>query len=559
MSAKPILPAATLVLLRPGAAGPEVFMLQRSSKASFMANAYVFPGGMLESSDGDPRLLARVRGLSEREANERLRLPGGALGYFVAAVRECFEEAGILLATEDDGRAIGRQRLQALAAKRAALNAGTLSFVDFVESERLRIDVSRLAYFDHWITPASMNKRFDTRFFVAVAPDEHDGAHDDTETVASVWATPAEVMERANRKEIEIIFVTRAVLRQLAGFRTPEEACAHANELDEIIVNRPCVAQGRDGKKVFRPGDAPYAEIHWSDPQETMQTTYDLVPDQPKRLDRHVTRILAANPGYATGPGTNTYLVGTDELAVIDPGPALPEHIDAILKAGEGRIRWVLCTHTHIDHSPAAAAIRAATGAVLLGRSAPPNVRHDEDFKPDRELAHGERLAIGGVHLRVLHTPGHASNHLCYLLEETKMLFTGDHIMQGSTVVITPPDGNMKTYLASLEALLAEDIGILAPAHGYLIGHPHKEVRRLIRHRGVREAKVLGTLQRLGGASIDEMLPRVYDDAPAFLHAMAAKSLTAHLDKLLEEGRVQVHSGRYSVTAPAVAKPGATG
>jgi len=559
MTTVKLFPSATLVLLRPGPQGPEVFMLERSSKASFMAGAYVFPGGMLETADADPRLLARVVGLSELQANERLRMPQGGLSWWVAAVRECFEEAGILLACEEDGTAIGRERLEGLAAQRTALNAGTLGFLDFVEGERLLIDARRLAVFDHWITPASLPRRFDTRFFLAIAPEQHDGRHDDTETVASVWARPQEVVERANRKEVELVFVTRHVLADLARFKSPEEAFDHAEGLDEIETTRPCWALGREGRKLFRLGDAPYAEVHWSDPEESMQTTYDLVADVPKRLDRYVTRIVANNPGYATGPGTNTYLVGDGELAVIDPGPLLEEHIAAILAAGEGRIRWVLATHTHRDHSPAAAAISAATGATILGRAAPVRSTHDESFKPERELAHGERLALGGISLRVVHTPGHASNHLCYLLEETGMLFTGDHVMQGSTVVITPPDGDMRAYLQSLEALLAEELEILAPGHGYLIGNPRKEVRRLIRHRGMREAKVLGTLRRIGAASLDEMLPKVYDDVPPVLHAMAAKSLAAHLDKLVAERRVSLDAGRYSTGLAAVAKSGASG
>jgi glyoxylase-like metal-dependent hydrolase (beta-lactamase superfamily II)/8-oxo-dGTP pyrophosphatase MutT (NUDIX family) len=534
-------------------------MLQRSSKADFMAGAYVFPGGGVDDGDRDPRLIERLRGLSAEEANARMGVARDGLAYWIAAVRECFEEAGILLACEEDGRPVGHERLATLEAQRGALNSGTLSFAAFIESARLVIDAGRLAFFDHWITPASLARRFDTRFFLAVAPERHEGAHDDTETVASVWTRPQDAIARFERKEIDLVFVTRAVLAELARFASPEEAFAHASALEEIEVNRPCHADGRAGKKLFRLGDPAYAEIRWSDPEETMQTSYDITPDLPKPLDRFVTRVTAANPGYATGPGTNTYLVGERELAVIDPGPALPAHIDAILAAGAGRIRWVLCTHTHIDHSPAAEAIRRATGAELFGRSAPTGTSQDPSFRPARELAHGERLALGGVHLRVLHTPGHASNHLCYLLEETRMLFTGDHVMQGSTVVISPPDGDMRAYLRSLELLLDEDVAILAPGHGYLIGNPRKEVRRLIRHRGMREAKVLATLRRLGEASLEEMLPRVYDDVQPALHAMAARSLGAHLDKLVAEQRAQLQNGRYRASGSSLANSSSGG
>ena len=181
----------------------------------------------------------------------------------------------------------------------------------------------------------------------------------------------------------------------------------------------------------------------------------------------------------------------------------------------------------------------------MLGRPAPEG--QDATFRPDFVVENGQRIDLGGVTLRAIHTPGHASNHLCYLLEQTKMLFTGDHVMQGSTVVINPPDGEMRAYLASLERLLAEDIAIIAPGHGYLIGAPHKELRRLIAHRMARENKVLKHLIALREASLEELLPLVYDDVPPRVHRVAARSLTAHLDKLVAEGTVRPSGGRFTL------------
>jgi glyoxylase-like metal-dependent hydrolase (beta-lactamase superfamily II) len=244
-----------------------------------------------------------------------------------------------------------------------------------------------------------------------------------------------------------------------------------------------------------------------------------------------------------TGPGTNTYLLGEHELAVIDPGPAIDSHIEKLLAAGN--IRWILCTHTHQDHSPAAAALKKATGARIFGRPAPAG--QDASFSPDQVLEHGERVQLGALALKAIHTPGHASNHLCYLLEDTRMLFTGDHVMQGSTVVINPPDGDMRAYLASLELLLGEDIAILAPGHGYLIGEPHREVRRLVQHRLKREDKVREALARLGEPTLEEMLPLVYDDVPQRMHGVAARSLTAHLQKLVADGAAHAKDGRYTL------------
>jgi len=172
----------------------------------------------------------------------------------------------------------------------------------------------------------------------------------------------------------------------------------------------------------------------------------------------------------------------------------------------------------------------------------------DASFAPDVALSGGERIVLHPeAALRAIHTPGHASNHLCYLLEQTKMLFTGDHVMQGSTVVINPPDGDMRVYLQSLERLLAEDIAIIAPGHGYLIGAPHKEVRRLIAHRLNRERKVVAALVKLEHPSLEEMLPLVYDDVPERIHRVAARSLTAHLDKLVAEGAVRLEESRYTL------------
>ncbi|MBS0337978.1 MAG: MBL fold metallo-hydrolase [Proteobacteria bacterium] len=540
-------PAATLILLRDGDAGPEIFMLKRSPSAAFVANAYVFPGGGLDAADH--KALDRVSGLTEAEANRRLGVDAGGLAYWVAAVRECFEEAGILIATRESGEPLEPGHADALAVHREAVNAGTLAFGDLLARERLAIPAERIAYFSHWITAPGRPRRFSARFFVARAPHGQHGSHDDSETVASEWVRPHVALERCAKGEIELVHPTRISLTELAAFDRAEAAFEFASSRVDIEADASCWATGKDGRKLFRRNDPPYAEIHWSDPEEAGDTSYDLVPGVAKRLDRHVTRIIAPNPGMMTGPGTNTYLVGGDELALIDPGPAIDSHIEAVLAAGAGRIKWVLCTHTHMDHSPAAKRIKEATGAVVMGRPAPKGASQDQAFAPDRVPGHGERLALGAVTLRVIHTPGHASNHLCYLLEDTRMLFTGDHVMQGSTVVINPPDGNMLAYFASLEMLLAEDLAILAPGHGYLIGRPHKEVRRLIAHRLGREEKVVAALRKLGAATLDELVPEVYGDVPPKLHPVAARSLSAHLEKLLAERRARLQSERWSLAA----------
>jgi glyoxylase-like metal-dependent hydrolase (beta-lactamase superfamily II)/8-oxo-dGTP pyrophosphatase MutT (NUDIX family) len=548
---KPALrPAATLLLLREASGAPEVFMLQRTSKAAFLPGAFVFPGGALDPDDSSERAAGRVRGLDDAQASARLGLASGGLAYWVAAARECFEESGILLAFDERDLPVDPRRAGSLESFRQPLNAGTLLFSEFLEKENLFIHAQDIAYYSHWITAPGRPRRFSTRFFVACAPAGQHGAHDRSETVHSVWVSPREALERGKRGEIELIFPTRSTLSDLAALPTPRAVLEHARSLGDIQVNAACWALDHEGsQRLFRRADAPYFEIHWSDPEEKGNTCFVIQPGIPKRLDRLVTRITAPNPGAMTGPGTNTYLVGEEEIAVIDPGPAIESHIAKIIETGAGRIRWILTTHTHLDHSPAAAALKAATGAQVLGRPAPPGASQDQGYAADRVLADGERLQTEHFGLRAVHTPGHASNHLCYLLEQTKMLFTGDHVMQGSTVVINPPDGDMRAYLASLEKLLAEDIAIIAPGHGYLVGAPHKEVRRLVAHRLAREAKVAAALKRRGAATLEELVPDVYDDVSPKLHPVAMRSLTAHLDKLVADGRARQAAGRYILTA----------
>ncbi|MCC6210118.1 MAG: MBL fold metallo-hydrolase [Burkholderiales bacterium] len=539
-------------------------MLQRTSKAAFLPGAFVFPGGALDPDDASERALRRVRGLDDAQASARLGIPAGGLAYWVAAARECFEESGILLAWDEHDRPVPPERAAALESLRAPLNAGTLRFSEFLEREGLFVRAQEIAYYSHWITAASRPRRFSTRFFLACAPAGQQGAHDRSETVHSVWVSPRDALERGRRKEIELIYPTHSTLADLAAMRTPREAFEHARRLDEIEVNAACWALDHEGSlRLFRRADPPYYEIHWSDPEEKGDTCFVIQPGIAKRLDRLVTRITAPNPGMMTGPGTNAYLVGRrDEggaLAVIDPGPAIDSHVAKILEEGAGRsgsrIRWILTTHTHPDHSPAAALLKAATGAQVIGMPRPEHGHQDHGFAPDRVPADGERLQLDGCALRAVHTPGHASNHLCYLLEETRMLFTGDHVMQGSTVVINPPDGDMRVYLASLERLLALNAAIFAPGHGYLIGAPQREIRRLIAHRLAREAKVAAALQRRGPSTLEELVTDVYDEVSPRLHAVAMRSLAAHLDKLVAEGRARRAAGRYILSADERSAP----
>ena len=258
----------------------------------------------------------------------------------------------------------------------------------------------------------------------------------------------------------------------------------------------------------------------------------------PHRLNPTVRRIVAPNPGVMTGPGTNTYLLGNEEIAVLDPGPAIPEHIEAILAAGAGKIRWIVCTHTHPDHSPAWQAIAEATGAEVIGASPADDMFQDDTFQPSAELQHDDVLQTAEFTLRAVHTPGHVSNHFCFFLEQEQMLFAGDHIMNGSTVVIVPPSGDMKAYIESLQLLLEYPLKFIAPGHGEVLEDSAAVVEWLVNHRLKRESKVVDKLEGLGLADMDALVAAVYDDVDVSLHDMAKLSLRAHLIKLETERRV---------------------
>jgi glyoxylase-like metal-dependent hydrolase (beta-lactamase superfamily II) len=268
-----------------------------------------------------------------------------------------------------------------------------------------------------------------------------------------------------------------------------------------------------------------------------------IVPGVASALSPLVRRIVAPNPGMMTGPGTNTYLVGIDEIIVVDPGPDDAAHLDSIAGCGGDRIRWIVCTHTHPDHSPGVAGLKARTGAEVRAFDS------RDGLEIDVPMADGDSIEATEFVLRALHTPGHASNHLCFLLEQERMVFSGDHVMDGSTVVISPPDGDMAVYLQSLERLraLRRKLKTIAPGHGHIIEDPMARVDAYIAHRLEREAQVLAALQA-GPTTIDAIVADLYADVREELHPVAAKTVWAHLRKLADEGKAKgkAFDGRWS-------------
>jgi glyoxylase-like metal-dependent hydrolase (beta-lactamase superfamily II) len=276
----------------------------------------------------------------------------------------------------------------------------------------------------------------------------------------------------------------------------------------------------------------------------------DFPPGEAHKVSPLIRRLVAPNPSAFTFHGTGTYIVGRGKVTVIDPGPMIESHLQAILDALRGEaVTHILVTHTHVDHSPLARPLQRATAAPIWGCGPHASGTHEQgerveeggdfDFVPDRQLAHGEVVTGVGWTFEAVHTPGHTSNHLCFALREEKALFTGDHVMGWSTSVISPPDGDMRAYMASLDLLLTRDDAVYWPTHGGPVREPKPFVRAFIAHRREREAAILACLGD-GVRHIRDMVPRIYGDTiPRQLYPAAARSLFAHMIDLVERGVVR--------------------
>lgn len=270
-------------------------------------------------------------------------------------------------------------------------------------------------------------------------------------------------------------------------------------------------------------------------------------PETIEALHPLVRRVMADNPSPFTFWGTQTYIVGNDAgVAVIDPGPDDSAHVDAILSlVGQAPLLAIMCTHTHRDHSPATRPLQARTGAPIIGCAAlaldddgpRADAAFDRDYVPDRVLADGDRVEGKGWALEAVATPGHTSNHLCFALAGEGILFTGDHVMGWSTTVVSPPDGDMAAYMASLDKLMNREDRIYYPAHGGPIDNPRRFVRGLAGHRKQREGQILRLLER-GVNAIPAMVKRMYVGVDPFLHPAAGRSVLAHLIDLETRGLV---------------------
>ena len=268
--------------------------------------------------------------------------------------------------------------------------------------------------------------------------------------------------------------------------------------------------------------------------------------DAPAMIEPGVLRLTANNPSAFTQDGTQTYIVGTKDVAVIDPGPVDDAHLAAIMAAIDGRpVVAIMCTHTHRDHSPLAAGLKAATGGPIIG-CAPlalddlgprADASFDHDYAPDRVLADGESVAGDGWTLTALATPGHTSNHLCFALPQSKALFSGDHVMGWSTSIVSPPDGDMGDYMRSLALLMERDDRVYYHGHGAAVENPQRLVRGMMGHRKQREGQILRLLER-GSGDLGTMVQAMYSGLDKRMHPAAARSVLAHLLDLRARGLV---------------------
>ena len=520
-------PAATILLLRDGTDGVEVLMTRRSPTASFAPGAFVFPGGAVDEDDG----CARVQALSDAHADQSPELRR----FIVAAIREAFEELGVLLARDAQRTPVVATRAARLAADRDT------DFLAMLEAEGLRLALDDVRWFAHWVTDRDLPRRFDARFLMARLPPGQIAVADEREQFEPVWVAPSRALARHDAGDFPMIFPTIRTLRRMAGARSSDELLALAGAAQPLWVSSP--RAGRVGGEIvrFSEEESPFGELALVSPDGQIVHDLDWQCERAVPLLRHVARLTAPNPGRMTGPGTNTYLIGDEQsgFVVIDPGPPIDAHIDRLRTLIGDRLRLILCTHSHPDHSPGAFMLQQGRDVRIHGLASAATAAEHSIFVPDESIADGARFEAGGVTIRAIHTPGHAANHVCFFIEEDRLLFSGDHILNGSTTIVGPPDGNMRDYLDSLDRLAALDSAFILPAHGHVIGSPTKAISDLIRHRLKREGKVLEAIRRLPGKGLEDLVTIAYDDTPKELHGIAQRSLFAHVEKLIDDGVVR--------------------
>ncbi|MFM8590282.1 MAG: MBL fold metallo-hydrolase, partial [Limnohabitans sp.] len=495
--------------------------------ASFAPGAYVFPGGGIDPADAEAHPQA-----SRRPGQSDLHLTQA-----IAAIRESFEELGVLLARGPDGR--WADALDIAAMDRSG------PFAAQCRARGLQLAADLVYILAHWITDRDLPLRFDVPFLVARMPDGQTPVADEAEQFEPVWVRPADALARYEAGQFFIIFPTIRTLERLKAYGSVDPALTACAATEEPLWTSCPRAGWLAGQEMrYMEHEPPYGELALVSPDGQIVHHLDWQTEQPVTLLKNVQRLTAPNPGVMTGPGTNSYLVGDPNTGfiAIDPGPADPDHLERLWRAAGGNIRFIVCTHSHPDHSPGAAPLQAMCKIrpPILGMASRPTARAHSQFQPDRELVDGERLVLGAgavTHtLLALHTPGHAATLVCFVLEEDGLRCSGDPVLNGSTTVIDPPDGHMGDYLNSLDLLVAacdqHSIEFILPAHGHVLGFAKHAITQLKAHRLKREAKIATAMQALPHGTLAQWVEKAYDDVPPRLWPVAARSLQAHVDHI---------------------------
>lgn len=482
-------PAATLVIMRDSRHGPEVLLTVRPDTMRFMAGAVVFPGGAVASADHDLGWeKASARSAAEAAAALDSEEPTLALGSFIAALRESYEEVGLIL---------GEGPVDELA--RADGESPQRFFERCIELG-IVLSTDELVPAGRWVTPLGSPIRFDTRFFVTRAPDGWEPDPDPEEVAGTSWSTPAQALLELSSGRAIMAPPTVEMLQLLERFASVSEAVASLSQ--EEGVGQPGILS--------------------------------------VRLSPAVHVVLAPNPGVMTGPGTNTYIVGTGPTVVIDPAASDPDYLDTVVRIA-GEVESILITHRHSDHVGGAARLAGMTDAPV--RAFGSELAGDAPVDP---LEDGDVIEVPGASLRVLHCPGHASDHLCFYLEGTASLFAGDNVLGEGTAVIAPPDGDMSDYLATLRRLRELHIDRIYPGHFRPLDGGERIIEGYLSHRKAREDQIVATLTS-GPRRAEEIVEEVYTDTPAQLHPIAAFQVAGHLEMLEDEGRVTRDGDRWAL------------
>ena len=480
--------AATLAILRDGPTGLEVLVTVRPRSLRFMGGATVFPGGAVDEADADPRW-EDVSTLSRaRAATLTGESPDRALSFFVCALRESFEEVGFLVGSGD------------VPVTRDEAEQGSDFLAAFLERDA-KLSLDELVSAGRWVTPLGAPVRFDTRFFCARAPEGWEPRPDPDEVESCRWVSPRSALDDLARGDALMAPPTIEMLQLLEKHE----------DVGSVLDGIGAEALTGAGRVIS------------------------------VRLSPLVHAVLAPNPGVMTGPGTNTYVVAAGPTVVIDPAVDDEAYLDEIVERG-GDIASILITHRHSDHVGGAAALSARTGAPVRAFGDAP--AGDAEVVPVEE---GDVIEIGGVRLVTLHCPGHAADHLCWLMEDAASLFAGDNILGEGTAVIAPPDGDMSAYMHTLDRLAALHIDRIYPGHFRWLDGGTKVIQGYIDHRRERERQVLEVVADVE-ASVEEIVARVYVDVPQHLHALAAYSVLAHLEMLEEQGKVARRKHLWRVT-----------